>query len=251
MGLQPVTSKKKTKSNNHKKITTKNHNKRPSSVTGKKTKQHSNSFSFLNDTPNIPLQTQLDYARNGSCVLRKVLPSDYLSDIIYPILKEHSINKQNSLDAWRQKVEAASSSKKEAQSCKTIQECKVKLREILNQDVDIPFLQYFNTWRTYESISHLVQSPLLASLAAKLMDVESVRLYQDSVFYKRKNDGVTPWHSDCRMAPFDSSNFITFCKCFICLYLIVAKTMERFIFPLERYILMPPHNLLFFFQGYL
>mmetsp|Transcript_30867 Transcript_30867/g.29717 ORF Transcript_30867/g.29717 Transcript_30867/m.29717 type:complete len:206 (-) Transcript_30867:83-700(-) len=42
------------------------------------------------------------------------------------------------------------------------------------------------------------------------MDVQSVRLYQDSVFHKRVQDGPTPWHSDARMAPFDTSNMVTF-----------------------------------------
>ena len=42
------------------------------------------------------------------------------------------------------------------------------------------------------------------------MDVSSVKLYQDSLFHKRSGDGPTPWHSDARMAPFDTSKMISF-----------------------------------------
>eukprot|EP00586_Coscinodiscus_wailesii_P018804 CAMPEP_0172509058 /NCGR_PEP_ID=MMETSP1066-20121228/217264_1 /TAXON_ID=671091 /ORGANISM="Coscinodiscus wailesii, Strain CCMP2513" /LENGTH=180 /DNA_ID=CAMNT_0013287367 /DNA_START=217 /DNA_END=756 /DNA_ORIENTATION=+ len=50
----------------------------------------------------------------------------------------------------------------------------------------------------------------MASAAAQLLDVPSVKLYQDSLFHKRQGDGATPWHSDARMAPFDTSHLITF-----------------------------------------
>lgn len=42
------------------------------------------------------------------------------------------------------------------------------------------------------------------------MDISSVRLYQDSLFLKRKVDGKTPWHIDARMCPFDTQHMITF-----------------------------------------
>ena len=47
-------------------------------------------------------------------------------------------------------------------------------------------------------------------MAQTLLDVPKVRLYQDSLFHKRAGDGSTPWHSDARMAPFDTSHMITF-----------------------------------------
>lgn len=79
---------------------------------------------------------------------------------------------------------------------------------------DLPFLQHFNTWRTEKSntptVRELCLSPYLAESASILMDVPTVRLYQDSLFHKRPGDGWTPWHSDARMAPFDTSNMITF-----------------------------------------
>eukprot|EP00553_Chaetoceros_curvisetus_P011795 CAMPEP_0204640018 /NCGR_PEP_ID=MMETSP0717-20131115/45230_1 /ASSEMBLY_ACC=CAM_ASM_000666 /TAXON_ID=230516 /ORGANISM="Chaetoceros curvisetus" /LENGTH=217 /DNA_ID=CAMNT_0051660301 /DNA_START=170 /DNA_END=823 /DNA_ORIENTATION=- len=47
-------------------------------------------------------------------------------------------------------------------------------------------------------------------MARTLLDVSDIRLYQDSLFHKRIDDGWTPWHSDARMAPFDTSHMITF-----------------------------------------
>lgn len=50
----------------------------------------------------------------------------------------------------------------------------------------------------------------LAQTAAVLLDCDSIRLYQDSLFWKRPGDGPTPWHTDGRMAPFDTSLLVTF-----------------------------------------
>ena len=36
-----------------------------------------------------------------------------------------------------------------------------------------------------------------------------MRLYQDSMFLKRPNDGATRWHSDLHMAPFDTNAMVT------------------------------------------
>ena len=79
---------------------------------------------------------------------------------------------------------------------------------------DLPFLQFFNTWRAKDSnaptVRQLCLSPYLAQAASILMDSPTVKLYQDSLFHKRAGDGWTPWHSDSRMAPFDTSKMITF-----------------------------------------
>jgi ectoine hydroxylase-related dioxygenase (phytanoyl-CoA dioxygenase family) len=74
--------------------------------------------------------------------------------------------------------------------------------------VELPFLQYFNTWRHITDVQKLAFD--LGHTASVLMDVQTVRLYQDALFWKRAGDGATPWHTDARMAPFDTSNMITF-----------------------------------------
>jgi Phytanoyl-CoA dioxygenase (PhyH) len=160
------------------------------------------------------LQAQLQYARNGHAVLCQFLPIDPLNKLRRTLL--HYGNEQE-LSAWRQKVAVAAQDSSNhtvaaqmVKSCRTVDDCRVLLQRLLQSDepVPLPFLQYFNTWRTYSDVEMLAQS--LAETAATLLDVPSVRLYQDALFWKRPVDGPTPWHTDARMAPFDTSHMITF-----------------------------------------
>ena len=157
---------------------------------------------------NLSTELQLNYARNGHASIRSKLPKETLMSLRSDVVKYAS---EKELGAWRQKVEVATKSTEVANSCSSIQECKQKLQEILpGQEVQIPFLQYFNLWRHVPSVKSLVTSPLLSKMAQTLLDVPKVRLYQDSLFHKRAEDSPTPWHSDARMAPFDTSHMITF-----------------------------------------
>jgi ectoine hydroxylase-related dioxygenase (phytanoyl-CoA dioxygenase family) len=153
----------------------------------------------------IPLNIQLDYSRQGSAVLRSFIDSSVLYSIRTDLL---DFSNKRELQAWRQKVEVASNDPILAKACPTIRACKNELRRRnINLD-NLPFLQYFNTWRHIASVKDLCYS--IGSVASVLMDVPSIRLYQDALFVKRANDGPTPWHTDARMAPFDTSNMITF-----------------------------------------
>jgi len=166
------------------------------------------------------LRAQLSYARDGHAVLRDFLPPSTL-DNLRPILERHCRKKE--LEAWRQKVEVAAddngsdqnkqeSAKMIAANCQTVRDCKDQLQRLLRndqQEIALPFLQYFNTWRIYPQVKSVVNA--LAESASILLDVPTVRLYQDAVFWKRANqDGPTPWHTDARMAPLDTSHMITF-----------------------------------------
>lgn len=153
----------------------------------------------------ITLQTQLDYARNGHAVFRSFLDPSYLERIRKDTM---SFVLQKTLQAWRQKVEVASNSPKLAESCHSIQQCQQELERLHVPWDSLPFLQFFNTWRQVQSVETLAQD--LGHAASVLLDVPSVRLYQDAVFWKRAGDGPTPWHTDARMAPFDTSHMITF-----------------------------------------
>jgi hypothetical protein len=125
-----------------------------------------------------------------------------------------SVAKDKEFLAWKQKVLVASDDKELADSCQSISDCRRELQRLLgsntgdDNELSLPFLQYFNTWRTIPQVKDLAFS--LGQVASILMDVSSVRLYQDAVFWKRRNDGPTPWHVDARMAPFDTSHVITF-----------------------------------------
>jgi len=165
-------------------------------------------------TPSIltpPIGMQLQYARKGHAVFRNLLPSQTLLRIKGDLIKYANLQE---LEAWQQKVEVALSlSKVDVQRhYTTIDACRDILQEYSMDGIfQIPFLQHFNTWRSIPSVKNLLMatSPLV-HYAKVLMDVSHVKLYQDSLFHKRKNDGPTPWHSDARMAPFDTSKMITF-----------------------------------------
>jgi ectoine hydroxylase-related dioxygenase (phytanoyl-CoA dioxygenase family) len=151
----------------------------------------SQTTSTTTSTTTISLQTQLDYAREGHASLRNLIPPDVI-DEVYQDLKAYSTDKN-----YRPKGEDSA-----------------------------PFLQFYNTWRDLPSVQRLATSPLLCRAACTMLNLPisessssssssspqlKLRFYQDSVFIKRKNkDGITPWHIDGRMMPFDTSNVITF-----------------------------------------
>ena len=153
------------------------------------------------------LEVQLEYARNGHAVFRGLLDPEVV-DILRPKLLEHA--RKHELKAWNQKVEVALGARA-ANSCQSVVECRqVLARHYMCEEPPIPFLQYFNSWRFIAEVDRLVKCETMVRTAACLMNVEKVRLYQDSLFWKRNCDRPTPWHVDARMAPFDTSNMITF-----------------------------------------
>jgi ectoine hydroxylase-related dioxygenase (phytanoyl-CoA dioxygenase family) len=189
MGLTPVSNTKTTQSTPTK------------SKTSEGTSKTAKSFPGSSE---ISLESQLDYARNGHAVLRNCVDSSTLQKIRRQVL---DIAADQELKAWRQKVQVASDSAELAASCRTVEDCQKHL-ESLGITASLPFLQYFNTWRMLSEVKELAYA--LGEAASVLLDVPTVRLYQDSVFWKRSTDGQTPWHADARMAPFDTSHLLTF-----------------------------------------
>lgn len=229
MGLTPVTKKKnnKNKSDTFPKAETttttmttvaKKKKAKHSDISSKQQQQQQKSLSIDETTGNtlndilatsykrngIDISSQLQYSRNGHVVLRNLINVQYLFNVKKDVLK---VIKEYELKAWKQKVQVASNSKQVADSCQTIKECQRELQK-LGIVEQIPFLQYFNSWYTTSSIKALAYE--LGEIASVLLDVPTIRLYQDSIFWKRCNDGPTPWHVDAKMAPFDTSNILTF-----------------------------------------
>lgn len=160
---------------------------------------------FSVDTGRVTVDVQLEYARKGSSVLRAFIDPDLIRAIRHDL---NAYSDKKELEAWRQKVEVGSNDPKLANTCRTIRDCKQQLKK-LNIGIDnLPFLQYFNTWREVPSVKDLCYA--LGQAASVLLDVPEVRLYQDALFSKRPADGPTPWHTDARMAPFDTTNILTF-----------------------------------------
>ena len=185
--------------------------------------QNRDQSSFLNnnDMPSISLQQQLEYARNGHTHLRSFIPNRTIQQLNSEIVP---YAKSQALAAWKQKVEVQLSDSSDsyyrqnsqsiANSLESVEACQDMLESLGLVNGDLPFLQFFNTWRAKGSntptVRQLCLSPYLAQAASILMDATTVRIYQDSLFHKRAGDGPTPWHSDARMAPFDTSKMITF-----------------------------------------
>jgi len=77
---------------------------------------------------------------------------------------------------------------------------------------EIPFMQLFNLYQRgehTEAIQKVATCKSLARIAADLLGVDAIRLYQDAVFIKRPGDGETRWHSDLNTSPFDTNDFVT------------------------------------------
>jgi ectoine hydroxylase-related dioxygenase (phytanoyl-CoA dioxygenase family) len=71
------------------------------------------------------------------------------------------------------------------------------------------FLQITNLWCTNEIAYEFVFGKRLASIAARLLGVERVRLYHDQALYKEPGGGITPWHADQFYWPLSSDKTIT------------------------------------------
>lgn len=156
-------------------------------------------------TRTISTETQLQYARNGHAVLRSMISIEDIHSLRSKLIDYAN---QKEIEAWKQKVMVKLGSNA-AQQCQTISDCQNILLKH-EKDMILPFLQHFNIWRDDAAIHTFIVSSSLAQAAKTLMDVKQVKLYQDSLFIKRQEDGPTPWHSDARMAPFDTSHMITF-----------------------------------------
>jgi hypothetical protein len=154
---------------------------------------------------------QLRYLRDGHCKISGALDPALLLNV-KKSCDRFMNGGEGQLRAFRQKVAVTKEVRgvdlldEQSAFCRefdTVKKCKAVLG-------DIPFLQYFNVWREDEVVRSLSTSPELAELASSLMRVRRVRLYQDSLFLKRVGDGCTNYHSDLRMAPFDTNDFVTF-----------------------------------------
>jgi ectoine hydroxylase-related dioxygenase (phytanoyl-CoA dioxygenase family) len=71
------------------------------------------------------------------------------------------------------------------------------------------FIQVMNLWRVDERVRRYVFAKRFASIAARLMEVEGVRLYHDQALFKEPGGGHTPWHQDQYYWPLDTDRTIT------------------------------------------
>ena len=74
---------------------------------------------------------------------------------------------------------------------------------------DRAFTQVMNVWREDARVADFLRTSVLAQTAAKLMGVDSVRLYHDQALFKEAGGGRTPWHCDQVYWPIDNPNTVT------------------------------------------
>lgn len=142
----------------------------------------------------VPLDAQLFFARKGHCSL----PDLILAEETVALAKDVDVFiNANMLDGFKQKVEVLFDAETASRASS------VADAERILDGATVPFLQFFNLHESVPSVDALARSPLLGRIAAELLGADSVRLYQDSVFFKRPGDGATPWHADSAMAPLD------------------------------------------------
>jgi ectoine hydroxylase-related dioxygenase (phytanoyl-CoA dioxygenase family) len=71
------------------------------------------------------------------------------------------------------------------------------------------FLQIMNIWTKAEEVKRIVMGRRVAMMAAKLLEVQGVRLYHDQALYKEPGGGHTPWHADQYYWPLSSDRTVT------------------------------------------
>lgn len=71
------------------------------------------------------------------------------------------------------------------------------------------FTQVTNVWRVNEAARRVVCNRRWASLAARLLDTPSVRLYHDQALFKPPGADRTPWHQDRYYWPLDTDLTVT------------------------------------------
>lgn len=155
----------------------------------------------------LRLETLLQFERDGHCTTRSLVPQ-------LPLDAIDAAFSSQSLAVHRQKLrvilgedEAAAAEAHASSDAARLKALRRKLASL--PEGAVPFLQGFNLWRGSAEVAALAGSAELAGTAARLLGVERVRLYQDSLFVKRPSDGETHWHSDLAMAPLDTNSFVT------------------------------------------
>ena len=128
------------------------------------------------------------FMRDGHLFKRQLVERDRL-DKLLPLAKEYV--DANMLTSLRHKVEVTLGRTDAATL--SLKQCQALLVEV--DPSFLPFLQMFNLWKTLPAAREIACSALIGSAAAALLGVDSVRLYQDSIFVKRPGDGPTLWHT--------------------------------------------------------
>lgn len=153
-------------------------------------------------------EQQIAFLREGHTVTRGLFSSEEI-DAVRPAVR--SAFDRQEFDAWYHSARVMLGDENLIDDfgfplLETVEDC---IEALEDHDVELPFLQVFNSWHTEPAVKAIATSKRLGDTAAALLGVPRVRLYQDSLFCKRPGDAETRWHSDLHMAPFDTNEFCT------------------------------------------
>ena len=140
--------------------------------------------SLSEEAPPLSASALLRFERDGHLCTRSLLTDDEVAAIAEPVAR---IAAAEAADAVRH-AEAMND---------------------LHDGERAPFLQTFNAHRRHAAARRVASCPRLAGVAAQLLGVDRVRLYQDCIFKKRAGDEPTNWHSDLHTSPLDTNGFVT------------------------------------------
>ncbi|KAG1678416.1 hypothetical protein FOA52_015183 [Chlamydomonas sp. UWO 241] len=155
--------------------------------------------------PDLTPDLLLQYERAGWLRTRGVLPADAAAGLATEIEAHVS---RHRLKALQQRVRVLCPEVVDPSATITSEAAAM---EALSH-TELGFLQFFNTHRTAPqggAIRGTVLGEHLGAMAAVLLGVDAVRVYQDCVFVKQPGFGETNWHSDLRMTPFDTNASVT------------------------------------------
>lgn len=176
---------------------------------------------IVNENVVLSDKQKLKFMRDGHIRINDLFSAIEITNIVKP--SAHAAYDSNKLIALRHKVSVTFGAEDFVgqpliPESLSVQECELLLAKV--DQNNIPFMQLFNLWKKNKSMAAISLSPTLGKIAADLLGVSSVRLYQDALFVKRPGDGPTQWHSDLNIAPFDSNDLVT---CWIPLQLVPSE----------------------------
>ena len=166
----------------------------------------------------VGLQQQLDFERKGHIKLQGIIPSQADAEEMRAAVSREYMRRRK--EAYVQKIRLFAAEDededlyRQALQCTSEEEARELLESWCNEnEVPVPFLQVFNVHRDStpdaQRIRAFATSPRLGHVAASLLGVPSVRLYQTSVFMKERGHGETSWHADLATSPFDTNHMVT------------------------------------------
>uniref|UniRef100_A0A7S4UHM6 Uncharacterized protein n=1 Tax=Guillardia theta TaxID=55529 RepID=A0A7S4UHM6_GUITH len=179
---------------------------------GSKTKKKASSVAP--DASSIGTAELLEFSRNGHLFLPDMLSIAGVSATdLYDTLEDAFYDKR--LEAFVQKLRVFGVDEKTIKKINDPDEAYGLLQDLCEDEgFEIPFWQLFNPHRDDRPYASLLNKICLnkgiGKLAADLLGVDSVMLYQTCAFIKEPGHGETAWHSDLNTSPFDTNDMLTF-----------------------------------------